>query len=185
MTSAVVTSRSWRVVATAVPGARRSSARWGDGATHTANDVLRADGGGPSSSDSGQSRMLTGGQGTTDRLGAQRRLSAGRTSIWPPARPAHGSPQRWHGGAKSAGEPLVEGPIQWGRSRVVDPNAGTVARLRAYRAAREGLASDLVRDPALVPSNLDGSHRHPERSPAASPARSPGLAGRWRRSDGR
>jgi integrase-like protein len=65
--------------------------------------------------------------------------------------------------AEGAGERLVEGPTKTGRSRVVDLDAGTVAALRAYRAARGGLALDLVRDSALVLSNLDGTHRHPER----------------------
>jgi integrase len=64
---------------------------------------------------------------------------------------------------KGAGERLVEGSTKTGRSRVVDLDAGTVAALRAYRAARGLLALDLVRDPALVLSNLDGTHRHPER----------------------
>ena len=48
-------------------------------------------------------------------------------------------------------------------SRVADLDAGTVAAPRAYRAARGLLALDLVRDAALVLSNLDGTHRHPER----------------------
>jgi integrase len=65
--------------------------------------------------------------------------------------------------ATGAGERLVEGPTKTGRSRGVDLEAGTVAALRACRAARGGLALDLVRDPAFVLSNLDGSHRHPER----------------------
>ena len=65
--------------------------------------------------------------------------------------------------AKGAGERLVEGPTKTGRSRGVDLDAGTVAALRAYRAARGLLALDLVRDSALVLSNPDGSHRHPER----------------------
>src|SRR3712207_3443210 len=65
--------------------------------------------------------------------------------------------------AKGAGERLVEGPTKTGRSRVVDLDAGTVAALRAYRAARGGLALDLARDSALVLSNFDGTHRHPER----------------------
>ncbi|MGY1722285.1 tyrosine-type recombinase/integrase [Blastococcus sp. SYSU DS0533] len=64
---------------------------------------------------------------------------------------------------KGAGERLVEGPTKTGRSRVVDLDAGTVAALRAYRAARGLLALDLVRDSALVLGNLDGTHRHPER----------------------
>jgi integrase len=49
------------------------------------------------------------------------------------------------------------------RWRDVELDAGTVAALRAHRAARGGLALDLVRDSALVLSNLDGTHRHPER----------------------
>jgi len=65
--------------------------------------------------------------------------------------------------AKGAGERLVEGPTKTGRSRVVDLDAGTVAALRAYRSARGGLSLDLVRDAALVLSNLDGTHGHPER----------------------
>ena len=64
---------------------------------------------------------------------------------------------------KGAGQQLVEGPTKTGQSRVVDLDAGTVAALRAYRAARGLLALDLVRDSALVLSNLDGTHRHPER----------------------
>jgi integrase len=47
--------------------------------------------------------------------------------------------------------------------RVVDLDAGTVAALRAYRAVRGALTLDLVRDSALVLSNLAGTHRHPER----------------------
>ena len=65
--------------------------------------------------------------------------------------------------AKGAGEQLVEGPTKTGRARVVDLDSGTVAALCAYRAARGLLALDLVRDSALVLSNLDGTHRHPER----------------------
>jgi integrase len=65
--------------------------------------------------------------------------------------------------AKGAGEQLVEGPTKTSQSRVVDLDSGTVAALRAYRAARGLLALDLVRDSALVLSNLDGTHRHPER----------------------
>ena len=64
---------------------------------------------------------------------------------------------------KGAGERLVEGPTKTGQSRVVDLDDGTVAALRTYRAARGLLALDLVRDSALVLSNLDGTHRHPER----------------------
>jgi hypothetical protein len=54
-------------------------------------------------------------------------------------------------------------PTKTGQARVVDLDAGTVAALRTYRAARGGLALDLVRDTRLVLSNLDGTYRHPER----------------------
>jgi integrase len=64
---------------------------------------------------------------------------------------------------KGAGQQLVEGPTKTGQSRVVDLDAGTVAALRAYRTARNEVAGDLVRDGALVLSNLDGSPGHPER----------------------
>jgi integrase len=82
---------------------------------------------------------------------------------------------------KGAGEQLIEGPTKTGQSRVVDLDAGTVAALRADRAARGLLALGLVRDSALVLSELDGSHRHPERFPAASPARSRGPGRHWGR----
>jgi integrase len=65
--------------------------------------------------------------------------------------------------AKGAGGQVVEGPTKTSRSRVVDLDAGTAAALRAYQAGRGLLALDLVRDSALVLSNLDGTHRHPER----------------------
>jgi integrase len=64
---------------------------------------------------------------------------------------------------KGAGQQLVEGSTKTGQSRVVDLDAGTVAALGAYRAAREVVAGELVRDGALVLSNLDGTPRHPER----------------------
>ena len=64
---------------------------------------------------------------------------------------------------KGAGERLVEGPTETGRSRVVDLDAGTVAALRAYRAAHRGWPWNLARDSALVLSNPDGTHRHRER----------------------
>ena len=64
---------------------------------------------------------------------------------------------------KGAAEDVLEGPTKTGRSRVVDLDAGTVAALQAYRAARGTLALGLVRDTALVLSDLDGTHRHPER----------------------
>ncbi|WP_448639421.1 site-specific integrase [Geodermatophilus sp. URMC 63] len=65
--------------------------------------------------------------------------------------------------AKGGGERLVGGLTKTGRSRVVDPDAGTVAALRAYRTVPGALTLDLARDSALVLSNLDGTHRHPER----------------------
>jgi integrase len=64
---------------------------------------------------------------------------------------------------KGVGEELVEGLTKTGRSRVVDLDAGTVACLRAYRAARGALTLDLVHDTALVLSNFEGDYRHPER----------------------
>ncbi len=64
---------------------------------------------------------------------------------------------------KGAGHQLVEGPTKTGQSRVVDLDLGTVAALRSYRAARGVLTLDLARDSALVLSELDGRHRHPER----------------------
>src|SRR3954469_11797907 len=64
---------------------------------------------------------------------------------------------------KGAGEQLIEGPTKTGQSRVVDLDAGTITALRAYRAVRGALALALMRDAALVLSNLDGTHRHPER----------------------
>jgi integrase len=65
--------------------------------------------------------------------------------------------------AKGAGEQLVEGPTKTGQSRVVDLDTGTVAALRSYRSARALLTLELIRDSALVLSELDGTHRHPER----------------------
>lgn len=64
---------------------------------------------------------------------------------------------------KGVGEELVEGPTKTGRSRAVDVDVDTVAALRAYRAARGALTSDLVRDTALVLSSTQGDYQHPER----------------------
>ncbi len=47
--------------------------------------------------------------------------------------------------AKGASEQLLEGPTKTGQFRVVDLDAGTVAALRAYRAARGLLGLHLVR----------------------------------------
>lgn len=84
--------------------------------------------------------------------------------------------------AKGAGEQLIEGPTKTGRSGVVDLDPGTVAALRAYRAAG-GLAPDLVRDSALVFSNLDCSHRHPERFSRRFTGQVAQARKRWGRSD--
>ncbi len=46
---------------------------------------------------------------------------------------------------------------------MVELDAGTVVALRSYRAARGLLTLELVRDSALVLSEMDGAHRHPER----------------------
>jgi hypothetical protein len=62
-----------------------------------------------------------------------------------------------------ADEQRVEGPTKTCQSRVVDLDAGTVAALRADRAFRGLFALDLVRGSAPAISNLDGTHRHPER----------------------
>jgi integrase len=64
---------------------------------------------------------------------------------------------------KGAGQRLVEGPTKTGQSRVVDLDAGTVAALQSYRAAREQVSIDLVRDSALLLSGIEGEHRHPDR----------------------
>lgn len=61
------------------------------------------------------------------------------------------------------GEQIVEGATKSGHARVVDLDAGTVAALRAYRAARGGVALGLIRDDALVLGAVDGRYRHPER----------------------
>ena len=83
--------------------------------------------------------------------------------------------------ATGAGEQLVEGPTKTGRSRVVDLDSGTVAALRAYRAARGRLALDLVRDSAPVLSNLDCANRYPEWFSRRFAARSSRPARRWGR----
>ncbi len=74
---------------------------------------------------------------------------------------------------KGAGRQLIEGPTKTGQSRVVDLDAGTVAALRTHREARGLVTPDPVRDSALVLSELDGTHRHPERfsRPLHRPAR--------------
>ncbi|QNG38733.1 site-specific integrase [Geodermatophilaceae bacterium NBWT11] len=64
---------------------------------------------------------------------------------------------------KERGEELVEGPTKTGQSRVVDLDAGTVQKLRVYKARRSNVSPQLVRDSALVLGGLDGDHRHPER----------------------
>ena len=84
---------------------------------------------------------------------------------------------------KGAGEQLVEGPTKTGQSRVVDLDAGTVAALRTYRAARGLLTLELVRDSALVLSELDGSHRHPERFSRRFVGQVAQAARRWGRTN--
>ncbi|MDX6307176.1 MAG: hypothetical protein QOI06_222 [Nocardioidaceae bacterium] len=64
---------------------------------------------------------------------------------------------------KGEGEQLLIGPPKAGRPRVVDLDPGTVAALKAHRAARGAIALSLARDDAYVLGNLDGSPRHPER----------------------
>jgi integrase len=64
---------------------------------------------------------------------------------------------------KGAEEELVEGATKTGHARMVDIDSDTVAALQAYRANREMLELELVRDAALVLGNLDGTYRHPER----------------------
>lgn len=62
-----------------------------------------------------------------------------------------------------SGGRLVEGGTKTDRARVVALDSGTVATLRAYRAARAEIGLWLVRDDSLVVSAPDGSPRHPER----------------------
>jgi integrase len=63
---------------------------------------------------------------------------------------------------KGVGEQLIGGPTKIGQSRVVDLDAGTVAALRLSGSPRPGCPRPL-RDSALVLSELDGTHRLPER----------------------
>jgi hypothetical protein len=84
---------------------------------------------------------------------------------------------------KGVGEQLVEGSTKTGWSRVVDLDSGTVAALRSYRTARGGLLTlDLVRDSALVLSELDGTPRHPERFSRPFASQVLRAARRWGRS---
>jgi integrase len=62
------------------------------------------------------------------------------------------------------GAQLHEGAPKTDKSRrVIDIDPDTVAVLRAWRSDRAGLSLALVRPGALVFSDLEGNHLHPER----------------------
>lgn len=63
---------------------------------------------------------------------------------------------------KGQRQEIVEGTTKTGKSRVIDLDAGTVAQLRAYRAARAGASFMLGQSDALVFGNGEGRHRLPE-----------------------
>jgi integrase len=70
------------------------------------------------------------------------------------------------GVVRNAGEgaEIKEGPPKTKKSRrVIDIDPGTVAVLRAWKKQRGALALALARDDALVFSDLEGRHLHPER----------------------
>ncbi len=56
-----------------------------------------------------------------------------------------------------------EGLTKTGKVRAVDIDPGTVAVLRAWKAGRGSLALALARDGALVFSDPEGRHLHPDR----------------------
>jgi len=64
---------------------------------------------------------------------------------------------------KGAGEELIIGPPKSGKARTIDVDPGTLAALKAHKAAQGTLSLALARDDAYVLPNLDGSVRHPER----------------------
>jgi integrase len=64
---------------------------------------------------------------------------------------------------KGEGERLVEGQTKSGLQRVVDLDPQTVDALKRYRLARAGLSLQLVRDEALIFSDLNGGHLNPDR----------------------
>jgi integrase len=64
---------------------------------------------------------------------------------------------------KGEGEEIIIGTPKSGKARTVDLDPGTLATLKAHKAAQGTLALALARDDAYVLGNLDGSVRHPER----------------------
>jgi integrase len=64
---------------------------------------------------------------------------------------------------KGEGERLVVGPPKNGRQRVVDLDSDSVDALRRYRSARASLHLQLVRDEALIFSDLNGGYLNPDR----------------------
>lgn len=64
---------------------------------------------------------------------------------------------------KGEGQEVLVGPPKSGRPRTVDLDEGTVAMLRAHKAARGSLSLALARDEALVLGDINGKVRHPER----------------------
>ena len=64
---------------------------------------------------------------------------------------------------KGEGELIIVGTPKSGKARTVDLDPGTLATLKAHKAARGTLALALARDDAYVLANLDGTVRHPER----------------------
>jgi integrase len=64
---------------------------------------------------------------------------------------------------KGEGEEIIVGPPKSGRPRTIDLDPGTLAALKAHKAAMGTLSLALARDDAHILANLDGSVRHPER----------------------
>ena len=64
---------------------------------------------------------------------------------------------------KGEGEEIIIGTPKSGKARTVDLDPGTLATLKAHKAAQGTLALAFARDDAYVLGNLDGSVRHPER----------------------
>src|SRR5215212_1695471 len=78
-----------------------------------------------------------GGPPTGDAPRVRRWPCGGETSTWLPLGWRYGVVK-----AKGADKQLVEGPTRTGQSRVVDVGPGSVAAVRAYRAARARMALD-------------------------------------------
>ena len=64
---------------------------------------------------------------------------------------------------KGQGEEIIVGPPKSGKARTIDLDPGTLAALKAHKAAMGTLSLALARDDAYVLANLDGAVRHPER----------------------